>query len=116
MADVLLIFEESATENTLNKSGCLPPFLDVSYDNVSFCLNNSTGAFAFETFLLETDAAKRRCLPPCTTNKIKLRLKNHQNMMDNFKTDKATNLKEYSLFFSFPTLVENVEAKKSYIP
>ena len=35
-------------------------------------------------------------------------------MMDNFKTDKATNLKEYSLFFSFPTSVKNVEAKKSY--
>ena len=33
-----------ATENTLNKSGCLPPFLDVFDDNVSLCLNNSTGA------------------------------------------------------------------------
>jgi hypothetical protein len=53
-----------ATENTLNKSGCLPPFLDVGDVDVSCCLNNSAGSYAFDTFLTETDAAKRRCLPP----------------------------------------------------
>ena len=112
------IFDSCVTaksnENTLKKAGCLPSFLDVCDADSSCCLNNSLGTFAYETFVSETDTAKSKCLPPCTTNKVELWLKNHQNMMDNFKNDFHRSFKEYCLFLSLPTLVEVIETKESY--
>ena len=108
--------KEKAKNLTMKHSRCLPPFLAEDDDDI-LCLNKTDGQEAFNNYLLAFDNARLKSPPPCKTNKINLRVKNQQNIIENLHmvfNVISRNRDSYSLFISFPSLVEAIESKEFY--
>ena len=94
---------EKARNLTMKHSRCLPTFLAEDDDDI-LCLNNTDGQEAFNNYLLAFDNARLNSPPPCRTNKINLRFKNQQNIIENLNMFFTVLLEKGILtVFSFPS-------------